>query len=62
MTELMRLHRSIVKRGLEKVDGTQGFAHFFDAYTGGDRALRRALLTHLPAERVRLALHRLTYS
>ncbi len=62
MAELMRLHRSIVKLGLETVVRTQGFAHFLDAYTGGDRALRRALLAHLPLERVRLAMHRLTYS
>jgi len=61
MAELMRLHRSIVKHGLEKAVGERGFAKFFDAYTGGDRALRRALLAHLRVERGRLALHRLTY-
>jgi hypothetical protein len=62
MAELMRLHRSVVKRGLSEVVGPRGCARFLDAYTGGDRVLRRALLAHLPVERVRLALHRLAYS
>ena len=61
MAELMRLHRSVVKRGLLEVIGARGCARFFDAYTGGDRALRRAMLAHLPLERARLALHRLAY-
>ena len=62
MAELMRLQRSVIKSGLEEVVGARGCARFFDAYTDGDRALRRALLAHLPLERARLALHRLAYS
>ena len=62
MAELMRLHRSVIKRGLVEVIGARGYARFLDAYTEGDRALRRALLAHLPVERMRLALHRLAYS
>lgn len=61
LRELMRLHRSLVKRGVLEQVGTRGCARFFGAYVGGDRALRRALRTGLPQERLRLALHRLHY-
>jgi hypothetical protein len=59
MAELMRLHRSLVKRRLLGRVGPRGCARFFAAYTAGDRELRRALLRHLPRERARLALHAL---
>lgn len=61
MRELMRLHRSLRKRGLLEAVGARGCAHFFRAYVGGDRALRAALLARLPAERRRNALHALRY-
>ncbi len=61
MRELMRLYRSLVKRGLDAQVGNRGCARFFAAYTVGDRALRRALLRHLNLERARIALHRLAY-
>jgi tRNA A-37 threonylcarbamoyl transferase component Bud32 len=61
MAELMRLHRSLVKRGLLGDVGPRGCARFFAAYTAGDRALRRELLRQLPRERTRLALHALGY-
>jgi hypothetical protein len=61
MAELMRLHRSLVKRGLLARVGMRGCARFFAAYTAGDRELRRALLRQLPRERVRLALHQLAW-
>ena len=61
MAELMRLYRSLVKRGLLDAVGLRGCARFFNTYTGGDRALRRELLVHLPRERIRLALHSLAY-
>jgi 3-deoxy-D-manno-octulosonic acid kinase len=59
MAEIMRLYRSLVKRGLEAPVGREGCQAFFSAYTAGDAALGAALLTHLPRERRRLALHRL---
>jgi hypothetical protein len=59
LAEIMRLHRSFVKRGLAGRIGARGFAAFLAAYTGSDRVLRRALLRHLPRERRRLARHRL---
>jgi tRNA A-37 threonylcarbamoyl transferase component Bud32 len=59
MAELMRLHRSLVKRGLLPQVGIRGCARFFASYTAGDRDLRAALLRRLPAERARLALHTL---
>jgi tRNA A-37 threonylcarbamoyl transferase component Bud32 len=57
MAELMRLHRSLVKRGLLAEVGARGCASFFASYTAGDRELRGALLRHLPRERARLAIH-----
>jgi tRNA A-37 threonylcarbamoyl transferase component Bud32 len=59
MRELMRLHRSLVKYGLEQRLGLRARASFFASYTQGDRGLRRALLRQLPRERARLALHAL---
>jgi len=57
MRELMRLYRSVAKRGLGAQVGARGCARFLSAYCGGDRALRRALLAALPRERLRLARH-----
>ena len=57
----MRLYRSLRKRGLQGAVGRRGCAAFLGAYAGGDRALRRALLVHLPRERLRVALHALRY-
>ncbi len=61
MAELMRLHRSLVKRKLLSRVGARGLARFFGAYTAGDRALRRALCDRLPIERARTRLHALTW-
>ncbi len=61
MAELMRLYRSLVKRGYAGAVGPRGCARFLGAYAGRDRELRRALLRHLPRERRRLARHRLGY-
>ncbi len=61
MTELMRLYRSLVKRGLLDGVDRQACATFLSGYLAGDRALRRSLLRHLPRERVRLAVHALGY-
>jgi len=61
MRELMRLYRSLVKRGLLERVGARGCARFLGAYVGRDRALRRALRVRLPRERLRVALHALAY-
>jgi hypothetical protein len=61
MRELARVWRSAVKRGLAAAIGARGCAAFLRAYTGRDRTLRRALLAHLPRERVRLRLHALAW-
>jgi 3-deoxy-D-manno-octulosonic acid kinase len=61
MAQLMRLYRSLVKRGLASAVGARGPVRFLHAYAGGERALRRALLDRLPAERRRLRLHALLY-
>jgi tRNA A-37 threonylcarbamoyl transferase component Bud32 len=57
MRELMRLHRSLIKRGWATTLGPRVYAEFFKAYTQGDHPLRRELLRHHPRERFRLALH-----
>jgi hypothetical protein len=62
MAELMRLYRSLLKRGLREVVGSRACARFLAAYTAGDRELRRELLSHLPRERLRLTMHALRYS
>jgi 3-deoxy-D-manno-octulosonic acid kinase len=60
MREIMRLQRSLLKRGLD-AHATAGAAAFLDAYTAGDADLRAALLTELPREQRRISLHRLGY-
>jgi 3-deoxy-D-manno-octulosonic acid kinase len=62
LAEIMRLHRSLVKRGLDGLVSEAAVAAFLDGYTAGDRRLRAALLAYLPRERRRLALHRLGYA
>ena len=59
LAEMMRLYRSLQKRGLARRLGSRGCVAFLRAYTGPDRALRSSLLRHLPRELRRLALHRL---
>ena len=61
MRELMRLQRSVEKRGFERSLGPRARARFFSAYTRGDRALRRALWANLPRELRALRRHRLGY-
>jgi tRNA A-37 threonylcarbamoyl transferase component Bud32 len=57
MRELMRLVRSLHKRGFAEQVGTRGCAAAFAAYCSGDRKLRAEMLAHLPRERRRLARH-----
>jgi tRNA A-37 threonylcarbamoyl transferase component Bud32 len=61
MRELMRLYRSLVKRGLRERVGTRGLAAFLGAYVARDRTLRAALRARLPLERARVALHAWRY-
>lgn len=61
MHELMRLQRSVEKRGFEHALGPRARARFLSAYTRGDRALRRALWANLPRELRTLRWHRLGY-
>ncbi len=61
MAEIMRLYRSLLKRGLLETLGAAGCRAFLAGYSGGDRALRHALLRQLPRERRRIAVHRLGY-
>ena len=61
MRELMRLLRSLRKRGVADIAGPRGVAAAFAAYCAGDRQLRRQLWRRLPAESLRNALHGLTY-
>jgi hypothetical protein len=61
MRELMRLHRSLLKRRWTETIGARGYARFLESYTAGNRRLRERLLTHLPRERLRTALHRAGY-
>lgn len=61
MRELMRLYRSLLKRGLLERVGDDATRAFFDAYTGGDDTLARALMARYPRERRRIARHALGY-
>jgi tRNA A-37 threonylcarbamoyl transferase component Bud32 len=61
MGELMRLFRSLVKRGLLERVGSRGCARFFSAYCGEDRRLRAALRRRLPAELRKVAVHQVGY-
>jgi len=57
MAQLMRLYRSLLKRGVLGRVGPRGCARFFGAYCAGDRTLRRAMRRHLPRELRRIARH-----
>jgi 3-deoxy-D-manno-octulosonic acid kinase len=57
MRELMRLYRSLCKRGAPPGLRARAAARFLSAYCAGDRRLRAALLAHLPGELRRLSRH-----
>jgi 3-deoxy-D-manno-octulosonic acid kinase len=59
--ELMRLHRSLVKRQARDALAPEVVACFLEAYCGGEQALRVALCARLGRERRRRAVHRLGY-
>lgn len=62
MRELMRLYRSLCKRGAPEPLRARGCARFLHAYCDGDRRLRAALLEFLPGEQRRLARHARSWS
>lgn len=61
MAELMRLFRSLVKRGLLDAVGARGCARFFSAYCGDDRRLRVAMQRRLEVELRKVQLHSVGY-
>jgi 3-deoxy-D-manno-octulosonic acid kinase len=61
MAQLMRLFRSLRKRGVLERVGPRGCARFFRAYCGDDRALRRALWARVDRELRKIALHAWRY-
>ena len=61
MRELMRLYRSLLKRGVFEQVGSSGREAFFAAYTDGDTDLASALLRHWPREQRRVARHAVGY-
>jgi 3-deoxy-D-manno-octulosonic acid kinase len=61
MAQMMRLFRSLLKRGLLERVGSRGCSRFFTAYCGSDRLLRRALWERVDRELRKVAIHRLGY-
>ena len=61
MVQIMRLFRSLLKRGVLERVGSRGCARFFSAYCGEDRLLRRALWKRVDRELRKVAIHKLRY-
>jgi tRNA A-37 threonylcarbamoyl transferase component Bud32 len=61
MGELMRLFRSLVKRGFLARVGARGCASFLSAYCADDRRLRAAMHRRLEPEMRKVELHRVGY-
>jgi 3-deoxy-D-manno-octulosonic acid kinase len=61
MAQMMRLFRSLLKRGVLERVGSRGCSRFFTAYCGDDRLLRRALWKRVDRELRKVAIHRLGY-
>ncbi len=57
MRELMRLERSVIKRGLSQIVDARCHARFLAEYTRGQRGLRRQLLSYVGREKLRIAFH-----
>jgi len=62
MQELMRLYRSLIKRGVFEEIGPGPRTRFFASYTDGDASLASALLAHYPRELRRVSRHARGYS
>jgi 3-deoxy-D-manno-octulosonic acid kinase len=61
MDELMRLYRSVIKRGYNQQLSGEPMRNFFDGYVGEDTDLRDQLIARLPLERRKLSLRRASY-
>lgn len=61
MAQVMRLFRSLLKRGVLRTVGHRGCARFLGAYCGDDRPLRRAMMRRVDAELRMVAIHALRY-
>jgi len=61
IAQIMRLFRSLLKRGVLESVGSRGCSRFFTAYCGDDRLLRRALWKRVDRELIKVAIHRLRY-
>jgi 3-deoxy-D-manno-octulosonic acid kinase len=61
MSQLVRLFRSLLKRGVLRTVGARGCARFLRAYCQDDRRLRRSMWRHLDRELRLVAIHRLRY-
>jgi tRNA A-37 threonylcarbamoyl transferase component Bud32 len=61
MDELMRLYRSVIKRGHNQQLSGEPVREFFDGYVGEDDELRGQLMARLPLERRKLSLRRVSY-
>jgi len=61
MDELMRLYRSVIKRGHNQQLSGEPMRTFFDGYVGEDTELRDKLIARLPLERRKLSLRRASY-
>jgi tRNA A-37 threonylcarbamoyl transferase component Bud32 len=61
MHELMRLYRSVIKRGYNQQLSGEPMRNFFDGYVGEDTDLRDQLIARLPLERRKLSLRRASY-
>ena len=61
MAQIMRLFRSLLKRGVLERVGSRGCSRFFTAYCGDDRLLRRALWKRVDRVLRKVAIHKLRF-
>ncbi|MDX1649818.1 MAG: lipopolysaccharide kinase InaA family protein [Myxococcota bacterium] len=61
MSQVMRLFRSLLKRGVLRTVGRRGCARFLGVYCGDDRPLRRAMMRRVDRELRMVAIHALRY-
>lgn len=61
MGQVMRLFRSLLKRGVLRTVGPRGCARFLGAYCRDDRLLRRAMMRRVDLELRMVAVHALRY-
>ena len=62
MSQLVRLFRSLLKRGVLPTVGARGCARFLGSYCEDDRRLRRAMWRHVDRELRLVAIHKLRYA